>query len=277
MRKPSIHMKKLLFVLCCLISAAAQGQPYIVFSVKGEVLADGQVVRIKSTITDDTQLVFKSPDAELHVISPQKGRLVISASRAQKTSTNEFLSAVRNAILPPTQFQTTSTRDTASGPIFEDIYDMKAFFRNRVLVIDTTEYRIDAEELVQDDTHYFEIRYEWEGQAYTRELVSKGELLCLNAFDICGAEADYMGEERLVQLFYSLRPSGRGEKISSFTLVPVSSEVLAAELQTLYDGMQIAPAPFLYEEVLPFLELRYGRPHVRQVKRLLELQLGLKF
>ncbi len=96
-------MKAIIAGLLLFISVGVSGQKYIVFHIKGKVFVDGQVLQLKSVIMDETQLTFTSQEDEVHVISPKKGKLLIRANKLKKNDRNEFLAAVKNALLPPAE------------------------------------------------------------------------------------------------------------------------------------------------------------------------------
>lgn len=264
------HMKAIIAGLLFFVSISVYGQQYIVFHIKGKVLADGEALRVKSIITDDTQLTFTSQKDEVHVISPKKGKLLISANKLKKNDRNEFLAAVKNALLPPAQFRTTSTRSEATQLHFEDIYDMMEFFSDTVLLIDTTIYQLNTEELPLNEAHYFEVRYEQGEQTYVKKVPgSNGQIEFYAQHLFSDLRTDQRAAQE-VELYYVGPTKAEEELVGRFKLVSATADQITEPLKTLYDAMKSEPEAFLHEEALPFLALQYGKPNPAQVKALLK-------
>lgn len=105
-------MKALIFAL--LMAFSVPLETYIVISVKGQVTVAGKPLARGSKITDDTKLSFKSRDAQVIVMSPGKGRMVLSAKKATQSG-SEFIALVKGS-MGKSKFQATSTRAVSTDP-----------------------------------------------------------------------------------------------------------------------------------------------------------------
>ncbi|MEZ4992970.1 MAG: hypothetical protein R2824_21280 [Saprospiraceae bacterium] len=270
-------MKTLLSSLFLLLALQAMGQQYIVYSIQGEVFADGERLKLQQVLTDDSRLSFSTPEDVVYVISPKKGKMVISGGKAVKEKDNEFVAAVKNALLPPTQFRATNTRAELEDPAFEDVYDLKGYFRGNILIIDSTTYQLKGSRLQQDATHYFELHYsQAEGEMNSIRL-NNPDILQLRAADFFADPGQMAERKKEVEWFYVNGNPDKQIRISKFTVVQATTEEIVQTLQVLYEAANEEPTPFIYEEAIPFLEMRYGRVQPGQVRRLLQEHLGLKF
>jgi hypothetical protein len=270
-------MKTLLCSLFLLLGLTAIGQPYIVYSVEGEVYVDDEPLRVKQVLTDDSQLRFGNPEDMVYVISPKKGKLVISGGKAMKASDNEFLSAVKNALIPPIQYRANTTRSDQDDPTFTDLYDLKGYFRGSILILDSVPYQLEGYRLLRDATHYFELEYQDDSTRMQTVRLDDPDLFQLRSSDFFTDTQLTGAQKRKIEWSYV---NGRPEKriaISKFTLVQVPTEEVMSSLQVLYEGVGMEPMPFLYEEAIPFLEMRFGRINPGHLKRLLQEHLEIKF
>lgn len=74
-------MKTFLCSLFLLLAITAMGQPYIVYSVEGEVYVNEERLQIKQVLTDDSQLRFGDPQDLVYVISPKKESSLSAAAK----------------------------------------------------------------------------------------------------------------------------------------------------------------------------------------------------
>lgn len=194
-----------------------------------------------------------------------------------KGSDNEFLSAVKNALIPPIQYRATNTRSEKDEPTFADLYDLKGYFRGNILILDSVPYQLEGYRLQRDATHYFDLQYQDDSTQMQTVRLDQPDLFQLRSRDFFADAALSGAQKRKIEWFYINGSPEKRIAISKFTMVQVPTDEIMSSLQVLYEGVGMEPMPFLYEEAIPFLEMRYGRINPGHLKRLLQEHLEIKF
>ena len=263
-------MKLLTSLVFLFISSFTFGQKYFVFDIKGKVSIDGVPLAVKTMLTPDIELTFGSDQAEVHVVSI-KGKQLINTERLQPNAENNFIGKVQAAILPPEKYRTSITRANGTELKFSNLSELKAFFRYEVLVFDTTHYELTTPDFYTDSTHYFEMRYTANDTLASQILPgTEQDFYITNT-----AQLDSSGHD--VELIYLDQTKKQDTSVGNFKLVTADQAKIVETFQLLHEIFPKPGAKFLFEEALPYLEMRYGKANPAQVKALLERALGLEF
>ncbi len=128
--------KLILTLLSVLYLLAGTHAQYFVVNLKDTVYADNQVLAKKDKISSSAKLRFSSADAYAYVVAPGKGYFILGVKEKDKKSRGEFVLALKDALMPPNDYYAAATRthETHEAALFEDQYDLKAFFRDRLFL-----------------------------------------------------------------------------------------------------------------------------------------------
>lgn len=252
-------MKKIFFVALLLVSGLLSAQNYYVVSVEGEIFDGATALLPKHKLTAETRLRFPNPMAKAHVISPDKGLFILTGAQIAETGNNEFIVAVKNALIPPSQLKETATRgqSTDLAVKLEDAYDLLDFFRGDVAYPDTLFFQLSPGEF-EEEGGYFELRTAGDNETTTYHYEATDNVLAL--YLPPGqlekpAEAYTFGYQPL----FAEEPEEFSPEPFRFKPVPVGE--LRAELAYLREivppGQSVAD--FLKNIAIPHVESRFGR------------------
>lgn len=258
----------LLFLLG--ISAELKSQEvFVVMNIKGTVKVNGETLNRMDKITPETSLSFGTLDDYVKVISP-RGFVTLRANNASKRASNEFIIAVKNALLPPTKFSGTHVRsDIGHTLALGSIYELKAHFRDTVLLIDTTEYEITGAEFLQNQTNYFELQFIHNRDTNYYQLPYKENKLLLSS-SILLADYPELVLPQKVRLYYQKEGASKPKYISVFHLNHISKNEVMETIEFLKDRNELDKATLLREYLTPYLSAAFGKPSFRQLKTIYE-------
>ncbi len=264
-------MRTLLMVLGFLCFFRVLAAQYVVINVNQSVYADDKLLKKKDKIDTKAKLRFSSPDAFAHVMQPGKGYYILGV-KDQKKVKGEFVLALKDALLPPDEYYAATTRANAPYEVaeFQDQYDLKAFFRERLFFIAPAKFKVSAQHFPLDSNHFFMIRHQladgWMGKPLpqadqTFELTNK--VLQLH---------DKVFTEQLIQyseLYFVNKETGEEQYLGRFTLQFPASDAIKEELKTLRGAFgKITPDQFLRDHAMPYLNLQYGKTQAAAIAQL---------
>ncbi len=251
-------MKKIFLVALLLVSGLLSAQNYYVVSVEGDIFDGSTALAPKHKLTAETKLRFPDPNAKANVISPEKGLFVLSGKEIVKAGGNEFIVAVKNALIPPSQLKETATRSQRTGLAIklEDGYDLLDFFRGDVAYPDTLRFELSAAEFGEAGG-YFELSATGdEGvTSYHYEAIDNVLALHLPPGHLEKPAQSYTFS---YQPLFTEEAEEFAPEEFRFHLVPVAA--LRSELAYLRElAPEQLPIDFLRNIALPYVESRYGR------------------
>ncbi len=271
-------MRPYLFLFFILLFSQMVFAQFFVVKINEQVFADGQLLKPRTRISPEVELRFSSNNAYAHVLSTSRGHFVLSGEKGKKNQKGEFLAALKEAIIPSDQFQAAATRagslEKAKVIHFDDKYDVKAYFRETIVLLDTAYYEFAAKNFPVDDNHYFCIMQELEDTIISQRLPIEENALQLTASVFQDAKAGQLNANiSTFTMTYVDKVKNKYQEFGPFKLHFLSDEE-KKEIQEEIGGMrQFLSLPseseFIQQHALPFLYTYYGKMSVPDVRRLM--------
>lgn len=265
-------MRTLFLLLIFLQLSITLPAQYVVINVKESVYADEKPLKKKDKLGDNTKLRFSSANAFAYVMSPGKGYFILGV-KERKKGQGEFMLALKDALLPPNEFYAASTRsyELYENMIFEDEYDIKAFFRNDLFFIAPAKFEVSAQHFPMDSAHYFMIRHQLADGWMGKPLPYEGHVFEINnkIFQL----QDKVFTENMIQyseLYYMNHETGEEQYLGRFKLQFPSPNSVKEELTALYTAIGNMPTEeFFREHAMPYLNVQYGKTQLDTVSQII--------
>ena len=265
--------------ICLFLISGLRAQNYYVMSVSGNVTTDGRLLQKKDKLDDSTPLAFDSPEAFVYVISPGKGYYILSGKEAAaETRSSEIVLSLKEALFPPNEFHSTSTRSggVATSHYFATKGDLQSFFKNEILLIGPSEFTVNARIFPMSDQQYFEMTLNLPGRVATESLPFEENRFFIDesTFRI-SVEENNAQKPQLSSLVYVNKTTGDMTRIGEFTTNFMSREEVLEELRILYNVVSPVPSNmFFMEHAKPYLYNNYGNTNWSVVQKMVEEEFG---
>ncbi len=263
-----------IFLLLMGLCLAGRAQYYVI-NVSGVVYADDKVVQKKDKISENAKLRFGAATAFAYVISPGKGYYILGVKdKNNKTAKDEFIVALKDALLPPNEYYAAATRTNGGheSQVFEDQYDLKAFFREQLFFTGTAKFRVTAGRFTLDADRFFMVRHYLDDGWIGKRLPHVGQEFQLNkeVFELQGNTYE-ASKIRYSELWYVNQTIGEEQYLSRFQLRFYAPEIIEEELSEIYKATgKMSAAQFLIEHAIPYLSLQYGKTQPESIARMVE-------
>ncbi len=169
---------KTLFLLCgilttCLLNAQDKTEQYFVIKVQGEIqrLKTGNLLNTGDEIISNEVLNFRTDYSRAAVISPGKGRFILSSPGK---SNNES----RTNFLPPTN------NLSSRAVIASTTNDILEYFSGEVLFLGHDSIKYDNSKLVLDQDNYFIVSFDSSGVENKSIINASSGLICINKYTL---------------------------------------------------------------------------------------------
>ena len=267
-----------ILLACLCLAGGANAQSYFVLSVKGDVSADGRALQKKDKLDETVQLRFGSAEALVYVLAPGKGYYILSGRKAAPERSSEILLSLREALFPPNEFHSTSTRgaELADAFVFPDQHAMRQFFRDDLFLIGLSAFTPDAKTFPLDDQHYFELVHVLPDAAVTKRLPSREGRFFIDesVFMAGGGEID-SGKIKYSSLAFVNEPEKERTHLGDFHLSLLGEEEVLGELRALHQAVSpVASNVFYTEHAKPYLSSCYGHTDWAALRRLIDEEFG---
>ena len=250
----------MLFILNVLI---ANAQNYYVIKVEGTVFCNEAKLKTGDKLVIDSQIRFSSGHDKLYLLSPDKGHFVLSPETRQVQDSKNWVTTLRNFIIPEVKFYNTASRNLDDSLRFEDIYDLMGFFRDKVTLIGETKYPVNPVKIILDPSNYFEFSH-LDGDSKTLEIKYIPGMDC---FTLKTDMPDTKGEFRMQFNYYQ---QGKKTEIGTFTLIVKDKEEISQELAQFYAASEIKDNfQVYYQQVLPYVKEVYGNTNLQTIRSIL--------
>jgi hypothetical protein len=168
---------KTLFLLCCilttcLLNAQEKTEQYFVIKVQGEIqrLKTGNLLFTGDEIISNEALNFRTDYSRAAVISPSKGRFILSSpGKSDNNSKANFLPPMNN-------LSSRAVIVTAST-----INEILEYFTGEVLFFGQDTIKYDNSRLILDEENYFIISYDSSGVEKNSTINASAGLICINS------------------------------------------------------------------------------------------------
>jgi hypothetical protein len=224
---------------------------YQVIRVDGTILfvKSGKTMIRGDVFAETEKIEFKSKESRAAVISKLAGRKILTPSTSGKP---ELLPAMNNVA-------------SRSGAMVNAI-DMRNHFSGNYLLLGKSEMQISKESFPMDDTRFFFIRYEYQGETINKKLNATDDKLVMDTdelYKIDGRPIDRT-TVRAMTLYY--RDGSKNTLIAEFTPVAPVEDVLKEEVGIILEQTKATTADEKVEEVMAYLTEFYGKPEKEALK-----------
>lgn len=238
-------------------------EKYKVIKVNGQIQVKktGKSLSQGDEFVSNTLLDFKTPESRAAVISPTKGRFVLTADNGSKGSN---LVPAMNSVA------------TRSGALLNAI-DLKNAFSNNYVIIDEVRLKIGKDAFPMNENQFFYVEYTYNGESIPKMLKFSGDTLIISKDDIFMIDGKPIENPASIEFKMYYRDEAKEESslINSFNAVFPKTDDLKAEVKIILDEMQKKTEKEKLDEVLSYINEYYGKPDKDNVKKFLANQFNL--
>jgi hypothetical protein len=271
---------KILLLSALLIFTAPPEEVYFITFVKGTIILEKtqKVLKVGDKISPRDKIVFKDKDAMAAVLSPQKGRFILTADKVQKNAKGEFLALIEASMSPLGSAKKLSTR---SGLITNMIELQKFFAANdslsqgKFLVIGKGKYVLSKEAFPLDEKHFFFIRYNYEEQQINKKLAYNADTLFIDktVYQIDGKDIKTAGVSDIKLYQYMVKDKPESILITNFNPVFISRDQLKLEIRVVVDQLKFLYKnnfEDVYNNALLHVNSYYGKPDQEVLRKIVK-------
>jgi hypothetical protein len=266
-------MKTKLFALvfAFIFSGTLHSGNFYVIKTEGKVYVDGKLLKTGDKLTNDMNITFTSVNNKLYLLSPEKGNFLIVPLKKSDSQVPDWIIALKNA-LPESKFYKTASRGSDNAQVFNDIYDLMGFFRDKVTFIQETKFKINGDKIPLDENNYFI----FSSLSHPGKTLQPGYKTGPGFFTLTGADTTNFPDNQ-----YEMSYSRRGIKtaIGSFILDTRSRTTVKTELSQFFQHMEANttnPAQVYYELVIPYIAQSYGNTDLDVIRDIIRMDLGIQ-
>ena len=196
---------------------------------------------------DKEILIFKTNDSRAAVISPEKGRLMITNSSNNGTSGMNFVPGLSNI----------STRSIN----INSIYDIENEFSGQYLLLNRAKIPISKNLYPQNDESFFFIKYTFNKEEINKKLNFSGDTLVIDVKELLQVDGKpiQLADNSQMKLYYYKNKSS--ELICEFTAVMPDKEALQKEIAIIVNTYTNKESKFVFDEIKAYLTEFYGKPN----------------
>ena len=230
-------------------------EKYKVIKVNGEIIVkrSGKQLITGDEVLASTPLDFKTAEARAAVVSPTKGRFVLTAA-SQGGKTN-LVPGMNNVA-------------SRSGALL-NVIDLQNHFSGDYVILDKNRLKISKEAYPMNDKSFFFLRFSYNNETINKRLSFSGDTLILersSIFSIDNKPVQIL-ETMPCMLFYRNGEANENRNISSFTAVFPDLESLEAEMRILMENNHGKKASEKMDEVMGYVTEFYGKADKDNLQR----------
>lgn len=231
---------------------------YKVITVQGRIIFQqtGKDMERGDLYVTGTPLDFTTATARAAIVNDVNGRYVLSSSKGKL----KVLPAANNV-------------SSRSGALL-NLVDLKNHFTDRYLIIGTSKIQISSESFPLNDSTFFYLTYEHNGERINKKLSYEEDRLILDPAEIYSIDKKPIPvTEKQMTLYY------RGDKtykISTFTPVFTESNLLKEEVSIILETFKDADNSKKVSEVTAYLNEFYGNPAKENLAIWLKSEFGIE-
>ncbi|WP_020527178.1 hypothetical protein [Flexithrix dorotheae] len=246
------------FIILLLTTLISFGQDLYVVHVKGDIAVKNtnNPVKVGDMLSSSDELKFLDPAARAVVLDETGKRMVVGGEKVEKTADGEFISFVKDVILPLEGNIQLSTR--GGDPM--NILDFKNFFGSDKYVIIGDELVIgpNKEKFVLENGWTFIFRYETEDRPVNKIVAQKDDYLVLDKNRLYKTKGRIVEPEKTypVDLIYFNTQTNENQNLVTFQPLFIPEETLLIELKSVANFLQnnnVMQGKALQEELYNFV------------------------
>jgi hypothetical protein len=262
--------KLLTLVFAFIFSGILHSQNFYVIKTEGKVYVEGKLLKTGDKLTNDMKITFTSVNNKLYLLSPEKGNFLIEPVKNSGNEVPDWIIVLKNA-LPESKFYKTASRGGENVQVFNDIYDLMGFFRDKVTYIQDTEFKINSDKIPLDEN----ISLIFNNLSQSHKPVQLGYKTGPGSFTLTGTDTTKINEIQY-EMFYV--QSGKKTLIGNFVFYAMSRTAVKAELSQFFkymDANTTNPTQVYYEQVLPYISQSYGNTNPDIIREIIRNDLGI--
>ncbi|MBN2681640.1 MAG: hypothetical protein JXR58_03975 [Bacteroidales bacterium] len=262
-------MKIAIFFSFSFLLLAVQSQvDYRVIKVAGQITVQrtGENLTSGSVFSDNENLRFGSSNSRAAVINPEKGRFVI-----EPANKNNFAASKSNFIPGLSNISSRS-----GGTFMKNVFEIKNFFKDSVLMFDTTFVVMRLYDYPVNDSSFFFITYINNLEPINKKLVNKGDTIFFIPEQIAKIDGNpiEINSIKEMQLFY-YQLNKPISFVSSFAPVFVDEQI-KTEIGIILDELKDKSYLEKFEAVEAYLTEFYTAPDEENLRAVLKNYFGLR-
>ena len=256
-------MKQLTSFLLILLLASvadAQTETYNILFVKGiiKLQKTGTVIKPGDKILSTDKIIFQTGDAAAAIVSPSKGRFVLSSKSAVKQADGGLLAMVSSAIAP-----VQSQLSTRAGELITHIDLVNYFTKEPLVILEPTSVVISPANYPMNAQSFFFIRYQYKGETINKKIPYMDSLLLFYSASILTIDEMAVADTAChhMKLYYYSKTESKATEIGPVTLIFPHMDTLTKEMRASYLSLknaQKSDADIQKELYHTFLEF-YGK------------------
>jgi hypothetical protein len=260
----------ILMLLLLLIPVLASSSNYYVIKADGKIYAGETLLKTGDKISEETEIKFTSVKDKLYLLSPDKGNFLIQPQKEEGNQAPHWVTLLKNALPESKYYKTASRSLELNSLIFNDIYDVMAFFREKTTYLPETRYAVNMEKIPLDENNYFTlsgIQGKGDQTVPGIKIIPEGFIL-----------TDAIPSDTPVSLeMYYIQP-GKKTMIGKFDLVVKSRLSLRNELSVFFNlpgKIETNPSKIYFEQVIPYIREAFGNTHPGMIRDIIRNEMGI--
>jgi len=264
-------MKTMMMILLFALSfpLLVHSANYYVINAEGKIYVEGKLLKTGDKINDETEIKFTSVRDKLYLLSPEKGNFLIQPLNKPGNAAPNWITLLKNALPESKYYKTASRGEEKPTLLFNDVYDLMGFFRDRVTCLPGTQFSVNTEKIQMNGNSTLQFESVAEGNPIPGIQTIPGGFV-LTGLDTSGIPV-------ALKLYY-IQPGDKKE-IGTFYLVAKSRAAVRNELALFFnlpENREQTPANVYYGQVLPYIREAYGNTHPGMIREIIQKDLGIK-
>ena len=232
-----------------------------IIKVNGKIyfVKSGADLKTGGIYIEGTPIEFSTHRDRAAIVNEIRGRYILQPSPKGKA-----------IVLPATS----NIEPRAGGSTLINHLDVINFFADTCVFIGPTKAKFGKESFPLDETHFFYITYNYQGEKIAKKIESKGQTVIIDEnmlFEIDGKKIPTFETEMI--LYY--RNGEKVQKMNAFVPVFPNQETLKVEVSVLLEGVQKLSKDKQIDEVTTFVNEFYGKPQKENLNAWLEREFSL--
>lgn len=253
-------MQRILTILFIALASCAYAQDYTVIHVRGEIFKKSSDTPIKrgDRVGADEEIIFKSPNAVAAVLSPSRGRYILKP-QSNSGSTNDLFYVLSSIVTP-----VRGRMSTRAGGINNSL-DFRNFFGNQFAFVgDQLKIQISSVSYPQNDSSFFYIQYQYDGEAINKKLGNDNDNLIIDRVELFKIDSSPVEVDKIsdYMLYYFDGSQETSKAITPIPFVMVSSD----EFKDLVNGMTVDGEQPGEEDVFNLVSEFYGKCQMDNIR-----------
>ena len=211
---------------------------------------------------DKDVLIFKTTESRAAVISPEKGRLMITKSNSNDASGMNFVPGLSNI----------STR----GGSINTLMDLENEFAGEYLLLNIAKINVGKTNFPQNEESFFYIKYKYNNEEINKKLAFSGDTLIINVNELLQVDGKpiQLGETSDMKLYYL--KDKNSTLICDFIAIFPDKKALLNEITIILNTYTNKESKYLYNEIKSYITEFYGKPNDFDLRNWLKVNLNFE-